>query len=86
MAPERVKRKLAAILAADVADYLGLMARMRKGAALVAHRCELIDRKIAEHRARIVKTTGNGVLVDFGSLVDARQMEVRWDAFDPQRR
>jgi adenylate cyclase len=71
--PERVERKLAAILAADVAGYSRLMGADEEGTLerLKAHRRELIDPKIAEHHGRIVKTTGDGMLVDFGSVVDA---------------
>ena len=61
MAGERVERRLAAILAADVAGYSLLMGADEEGtlAALKRHRSELIDPKIAEHRGRIVKTTVN---------------------------
>jgi adenylate cyclase len=73
MAEARVERRLAAILAADVAGYSRLMGVDEEGtlAALKALRRELIDPKIAEHRGRIVKTTGDGVLVEFASAVDA---------------
>src|SRR5690242_4249619 len=73
MAEARVQRRLAAILAADVAGYSRLMGADEEGtlAALKRHRRELIDPKIAEHRGRIVKTTGDGILVEFGSIVDA---------------
>jgi TolB-like protein len=73
MAEARVERRLAAILAADVAGYSRLMGIDEEGtlAALKAHRRELIDPKIAEHRGRIVKTTGDGTLVEFASAVDA---------------
>jgi adenylate cyclase len=73
MAEARVERRLAAILAADVAGYSRLMGADEEGtlATLKAHRRELIDPKIAEHRGRIVKTTGDGALVEFGSAVDA---------------
>ena len=66
MATERVERKLAAILAADVAGYSRLMGADEEGtlARLKAHRRELIDPKIAEHRGRMVKTTGDGLLVE----------------------
>jgi adenylate cyclase len=66
-------RKLAAILAADVAGYSRLMGADEEGTLerLKAHRRELIDPKIAEHHGRIVKTTGDGMLVEFGSVVDA---------------
>src|SRR5467141_1375050 len=73
LATERVERKLAAILAADVAGYSRLMGADEEGtlARLKAHRRELIDPKIAEHRGRIVKTTGDGLLVEYASVVDA---------------
>ena len=73
MAVARVERRLAAILAADVAGYSRLMGVDEEGtlAALKGHRSELIDPKIAEHRGRIVKTTGDGALVEFASAVDA---------------
>jgi adenylate cyclase len=66
-------RRLAAILAADVAGYSRLMGADEEGtlAGLKAHRRELIDPKIREHRGRIVKTTGDGMLVEFSSVVDA---------------
>src|SRR5262249_53658448 len=69
----RVERRLAAILAADVAGYSRLMEADEEGtlAALRAIRHELGDPKIAEHRGRIVKTTGDGWLVEFPSVVDA---------------
>jgi adenylate cyclase len=73
MAEARVERRLAAILAADVAGYSRLMGVDEEGTltALKAYRRELIDPKIAEHRGRIVKTTGDGALVEFASAVDA---------------
>jgi adenylate cyclase len=73
MAEARVERRLAAILAADVAGYSRLMGVDEEGTldALKACRRELIDPKIAEHRGRIVKTTGDGALVEFASAVDA---------------
>jgi adenylate cyclase len=73
MAPERVERRLSAVIAADVANYSGLMGADEEGtlAQLKAHRRELIDPKIAEHRGRIVKTTGDGILIEFASVVDA---------------
>jgi adenylate cyclase len=66
-------RRLAAILAADVAGYSRLMGEDEEGtlAALKAIRRELADPKIKEHRGRIVKTTGDGLLVEFASVVDA---------------
>ena len=73
MAEARVERRLAAILAADVSGYGRLMGIDEEGtlAALKAYRREIIDPKIAQHRGRIVKTTGDGVLVEFASTVDA---------------
>jgi adenylate cyclase len=66
-------RRLAAILAADVAGYSRLMGVDEEGTheRLKAHRRELIDPKISEHFGRIVKTTGDGMLVEFASVVDA---------------
>jgi TolB-like protein/class 3 adenylate cyclase/Tfp pilus assembly protein PilF len=73
MAEARVERRLAAILAADVAGYSRLMGVDEEGtlASLKLHRRQVIDPKIAEHRGRIVKTTGDGALVEFSSAVDA---------------
>jgi adenylate cyclase len=78
MAVARVERRLAAILAADVAGYSRLMGKDEEGtlAALKTHRKEVIDPKIAEHRGRIVKTTGDGALVEFSSAVDAARCAV----------
>src|SRR6266446_5942676 len=66
-------RRLAAILAADVAGYSRLMGADEEGTheRLKAHRRQLIDPKIREHQGRIVKTTGDGLLVEFPSVVDA---------------
>ena len=73
LATGRVERRLAAILAADVAGYSRLVGADEEGtlAQLKVHRRELIDPKILEHRGRIVKTTGDGMLVEFGSVIDA---------------
>jgi TolB-like protein/tetratricopeptide (TPR) repeat protein len=70
---ERVERRLTAILAADVAGYSRLMGADEEGtlAQLKTHRRALLDPKIKEHRGRIVKTTGDGMLVEFASVVDA---------------
>jgi adenylate cyclase len=66
-------RRLAAILAADVAGYSQLMGADESGTLkrLGAIRTELTDPKIAEHHGRIVKTMGDGLLVEFASVVDA---------------
>ncbi len=73
MAEERVNRRLAAIFAGDVAGYSRLMGVDEEGTLqqLKAHRKKLVDPKIAEHRGHIVKTTGDGMLVEFVSIVDA---------------
>src|SRR5215472_4522166 len=73
MAEERTQRRLAAILAADVAGYSRLIGADEEGtlARLKAHRRDLLDPKIGEHRGRIVKSTGDGLLVEFASVVDA---------------
>jgi class 3 adenylate cyclase len=73
MSGERAERRLAAILAADIAGYSRLMGADEEGTLtrLKALRRELIDRKIATHRGRLVKTTGDGLLVEFASVVDA---------------
>src|SRR5438094_8114325 len=73
MAEERVERRLTAILAADVSGYSRLMGRDEEGTltALKVLRKSLIDPKIEHHRGRIVKTTGDGALVEFASAVDA---------------
>jgi TolB-like protein/class 3 adenylate cyclase/Tfp pilus assembly protein PilF len=73
VAEQRVQRRLAAILAADVAGYSRLMGRDEVGtlAALKALRREIVDPLIAEHNGRTVKTTGDGMLVEFASAVNA---------------
>jgi adenylate cyclase len=74
----RVERRLAAILAADVAGYSRLIGADEEGTLerLKTLRTELIDPKIAEHNGRIVKTTGDGLLVEFASVVDALRCAV----------
>ena len=69
------QRRLAAIVSADVVGYSRLMGVDEAGtlAALRNHRAELIDGKIAEHGGRIVKTMGDGLLLEFSSVVDATQ-------------
>ncbi|QIG48597.1 adenylate/guanylate cyclase domain-containing protein [Nordella sp. HKS 07] len=78
MAEEPAQRRLAAILAADVAGYSRLMGANedRTLAGLKAYRRDLIDPKISEHRGRIVKTTGDGLLVEFASVIDALRCAV----------
>ena len=73
MAEARVERRLAAILATDVAGYSRLMGIDEEGtlARLKAHRSALVDPMVNEYRGRIVKTTGDGLLVEFASVVDA---------------
>ena len=90
------QRRLAAIVSADVVGYSRLMGVDEAGtlAALRNHRAELIDGKIAEHGGRIVKTMGDGLLLEFPSVVDATQcvidvqqaMTKRNDAIDEDKR
>ena len=96
MAEQRVERRLTAILAGDVAGYSRLMGADEEGTLkrLNAHRREFLDPKIAEHRGRIVKRTGDGVLIEFASAVDAarcaaeiqRGMSERNEPLAPDRR
>src|SRR6516165_4380366 len=80
-------RRLAAILAADVAGYSRLMGADEEGTLerLKALRRELLDPKIAEHKGRIVKTTGDGLLVEFASVVDAVRCAVAVQRAMPER-
>ncbi len=73
MADQGAQRRLAAIFAADMVGYSRLMEADERGtiARQKTHRVELIDPMIAEHHGRIVKTTGDGMLVEFASVVDA---------------
>ncbi len=78
MPSERVERRLAAVLAADVAGYSRLMGRdeERTLAQLKTFRQTLFDPGMSTHRGRIVKTTGDGMLVEFASAVDAARCAV----------
>ena len=78
MSSEPVERRLTAILAADVAGYSRLIGADEEGtlAQLKAFRKTLVDPTIAKHRGRIVKTTGDGMLVEFASAVDAARCAV----------
>jgi adenylate cyclase len=80
-------RRLAAILAADVAGYSRLMGADEEGTLerLKALRRELVDPKIAEYRGRVVKTTGDGMLVEFASVVDAVRCAVEVQQAMPER-
>ena len=73
MSGGRVERRLAGILAADVAGYSRLMGQNEAGtvARLRTHRRELIDPEVAEHKGRVVKTTGDGILIEFPIVVEA---------------
>ena len=73
MGEERINRRLAAILAADVVGYSRLMAADEAGtlAALKRHREAIFDPAVAAHNGRIVKLIGDGTIVEFGSVVDA---------------
>jgi adenylate cyclase len=96
VATDRVERRLTAILAADVAGYSRLVGEDEEGtlAQLKGHRRALVDPQIAKHRGRIVKTTGDGMLAEFASVVDAlrcaveiqRGMAERNSALAPARR
>ena len=79
MDQHRPERRLAAILAADMVGYSRLTGRDEEGtlARLGAVRRDLIDPAIAEHRGRLVKTTGDGLLVEFASVVDAVRCALR---------
>ena len=87
MAADRIQRRLAAILAADVVGYSRLMGEDEVGtlAAPRAHRAALIDPNIAEHQGRIFKTTGDGILIVFPSIVDALRCAVKIQLAMPQR-
>jgi adenylate cyclase len=78
VASESVERKLAAILAADVVGYSRLTGADEEGTIrrVQALRREIIDPAIAAHRGRIVKTTGDGILIEFASVVDALRCAV----------
>ena len=78
MAEQRTERRLAAILAGDVAGYSRLMGADEEDTLtrLNVHRREFLEPKIAEHRGRIVKRTGDGVLIEFASAVDATRCAV----------
>src|SRR5215831_8064932 len=73
MPEDRVQRRLAAIFAGDIVGYSRLMGTDEEGTLrrLKMHRKELVDPKIAEYRGRIVKTTGDGILIEFVSVVEA---------------
>src|SRR5215472_12578436 len=96
MSEARVERRLAAILAVDVAGYSRLMGEDEEGThqRLQAHFSELVHPKIEEHRGRVVKNTGDGVMAEFASVVDAvrcavelqREMIARNAATSAQRR
>src|SRR5213596_1872405 len=80
MPEDRVDRRLAAIFAGDIAGYSRLMGVDEEGTLrqLKAHRKELVDPKVTKHRGRIVKTTGDGLLVEFVSVVDAVRCAIEW--------
>lgn len=74
------QRRLAALVSADVAGYSRLMGRDESGTltALKTLRREVVDRAIARHGGRIVSTTGHGLLIEFGSAVEALSARGRW--------
>ena len=73
MPEERIQRRLAAILSADVVGYSRLMGDDETGtlSALKSHRLELIDPSVEEYGGRIVKLMGDGILIEFPSVVEA---------------
>jgi adenylate cyclase len=73
-------RRLAAILAADVAGYSRLIGADEEGALnrLRAIRAEIVDPSLAQYRGRVVKTTGDGLLVEFASVIDALRCATEW--------
>lgn len=85
-----MERRLAAIFAADMVGYSRLMESDEEGilARQKLHRKELIDPEIARNRGRIVKTTGDGMLVEFASAYDAVQgaigIQSRWSSVTAQ--
>ena len=89
MAEERVQRRLAAILIADVVGYSRLMEADEEGtrARLRSLHADVIDANVAADGGRVVKTSGDGTLVEFPSAVDAVRNAVRRDsAAKPSRR
>src|SRR5580765_7209384 len=78
MAKERIQRRLAAILAADVVGYSRLMEADEAGtlATLKARRKEVLEPLVSKHQGRVFKTTGDGVLIEFASAVNAVQCAV----------
>ena len=82
MSRERVERRLAAILAADVAGYSPLMVADEEGTheRLHAHFTELVHPKIEGHRGRVVKNTGDGLLAQFASVIDVVAVPPRSNA------
>ncbi len=80
MAEEHVKRRLTAILAADVVGYTRLMGADEAGTLhrVTVLRSEIIEPLIARHHGRVVKLMGDGLLVEFASVVDAVTCAVAW--------
>ena len=82
MAEERAERRLAAILAADVVGYSRLVVLDVQGCSPATSypsaRRATIDSKITEYHGRVVKTTGDGLLVEFGSVVDGLRCATEW--------
>jgi adenylate cyclase len=74
------RRRLAAIVATDVVEFSRLMGIDESGtlAALKAHRADLIDPALADHGGRIVKTMGDGLLLEFPSVVEAVRFTIRF--------
>ena len=82
MEPQRLERRLAAILAADMAGYSRLMEADEAGthARFMTHRLELIEPTVAKNRGRIIKTAGDGMLAEFPSVAEAAQCAIEIQA------
>ena len=82
MSDKRLQRRLAAILAADVVGFSGLMERDEAGTleALKSRRAQILDALVASHQGRVFKLLGDGVLIEFASAVDAVQCAIRLQA------
>ena len=81
----RIERRLAAILAADVAGFSRLMGLDEVGTAHSLRSIGVADALVAKHRGRIVKTTGDGILLEFPSVVDAVECAIAVQAAMAER-
>jgi class 3 adenylate cyclase len=85
MADERIQRRLAAILAADVVGYSRLIERDEAGTLALrkSRRAEILQPAVSKHRGRVVKLMGDGMLVEFGSAVNAVELQASMDIANP---